>query len=283
MITFARNGSELTKHIQDIKDTFKKVDTQPSSFGQWIFCYRRTPPTDFAMYVVTHKALPPEHVKTFPDKYKIIHAGRALGKDLGYLGDDTGDNISELNPYINEVTALYWMWKNTSHTTLGLCHYRRFFFKDKRENFLTEEEALKFLEDCDIIVLRYGSNIMPTHEIFQLLSKDFGTFAENIVRKNLMRKHPEYLDAFDYKMNSRSCYFKNMFAARRNVFDAYCEWFFSFMLDSVREILRETPLSKLRGNEKRLMGHVSERMLTVWLMKNRLRVKEINLAEIPGL
>ncbi len=46
------------------------------------------------MYVVTHKEfLPPEDAMYIP-----IYAGRKGKKDLGYQGDDQGDNISELNP-----------------------------------------------------------------------------------------------------------------------------------------------------------------------------------------
>lgn len=37
VITFARNGSELAKHIQGNKDKFKKVDVRPSFSGQWFF------------------------------------------------------------------------------------------------------------------------------------------------------------------------------------------------------------------------------------------------------
>lgn len=285
VITFASNGSELVKHIQDGKSNFKKVDFYSSFSGQWIFCYRHTPPTDFAMYVITHKTLTPEHIQTFPDKYKLIHAGRAIGEELGYLGDNTGDNISELNLYINEMTSLYWIWKNTSHTHVGLSHYRRFFFKDKKENLLTEEEALTLLEDYDIIVLRPIHILITWHELIIRAVRDekLVTFAEEIIKKNLMRTQPDYLDAFDYRMKFSGGYFKSMFVARKNVFNDYCEWFFSFMLDSTREVLRETHLPKIVGNAKRLMGFLSEGMLTVWLMKNNLRVKELKLVEIPGI
>ena len=98
-----------------------------------------------------------------------------------------------------------------------------------------------------------------------------------------MRAQPDYLDAFNFKMNLPTNFYFNMFVARRAVFEAYCEWLFSFMIDSTREILNKTPLAKLQPSERRLPGHFSERMLTVWLMKNRLRIKEIKVIYVDGL
>lgn len=237
------------------------------------------------MYVVTHKALPPEYVKIFPKDYKIIHAGHALGEEFGYLGDDSGDNISDLNPYINEITALYWIWKNTSHTIVGLSHYRRFFTVNGK-NFLTNLETADILKNYDIITGIFSIHNAPSREILNddiVCDKEITSIATRIIRKNILRVQPDYLDAFDYKMNSPTNFYKNMFVTRRPVFDAYCEWLFSFMIDSTREILNKTKLSSLNFQERRLIGHFAERMMTVWLIKNHLRIKEVNIIEIPGL
>lgn len=267
VITFARNNSELAKHIQDTKDSFKKVEVYPCApTGQWIFCYRQTPPQDFAMYVVTHKMLPPEHIKTFPDKYTIINAGAAMRDDLGYLRDDTGDNISNLNAYISELTAFYWAWKHTSHTTIGFCHYRRFFQLKPNGNFLTESEALQLLENYDVLIRPIRVNSSAN---FRQVTSIPG-LAKEIMRKNLMRTHPDYLDAFDHKMNTQHLYFNFSFVARKNVFDAYCEWLFSFILDSLKEIMDKNLLRNKRGP-----SWLFEPLTTVWLTKNHLRVKEI--------
>lgn len=63
------------------------------------------------------------------DVYTPIQVGKALHPDLdlGYITDDTGDNISEENPYYCELTAIYWGWKNLNCEYIGLQHYRRYF------------------------------------------------------------------------------------------------------------------------------------------------------------
>ena len=76
-----------------------------------------------------------------------IHCGRALACEASkdgkiseedyrwmldnMIGDDTGDNISDLNREFNEMTAIYWAWKNYDKLGnpdyIGLNHYRRLF------------------------------------------------------------------------------------------------------------------------------------------------------------
>ncbi len=58
-----------------------------------------------------------------------IQVGKDLSNiDLGIQGDNTGDNISKLNPCYCELTAHYWYWKNMPIAKyVGLNHYRRYF------------------------------------------------------------------------------------------------------------------------------------------------------------
>ena len=84
-----------------------------------------------------------------------IHCGRAVATEKhkdgqisaadydwllrNTIGDDTGDNISKLNREVNEMTAIYWAWKNYDKLGnpdfIGLCHYRRLFnFADTTKN-----------------------------------------------------------------------------------------------------------------------------------------------------
>lgn len=61
---------------------------------------------DTQMWVITHKNYP----GISDDLYRTLHVGRALSQDLGYTGDDTGDNISLKNRNYCELTGLYWLW-----------------------------------------------------------------------------------------------------------------------------------------------------------------------------
>ena len=76
------------------------------------------------------------------DIFMPIHIGAALKqndeewcKDM--LSDMSGDNISLLNSTYNELTAIYWAWKNYDKLGnpeyIGITHYRRFFiFKESK-------------------------------------------------------------------------------------------------------------------------------------------------------
>lgn len=67
------------------------------------------------------------------DVYVPVMGGHVLGEIPDELadmqGDDDGENISNLNRYLCELTHAYWAWKNQDKIGnpdyIGLCHYRR--------------------------------------------------------------------------------------------------------------------------------------------------------------
>ena len=44
--------------------------------------------------------------------YLPLHVGKEGKNDIGFVGDNTGDNISSKNANYCELTGLYWAWKN---------------------------------------------------------------------------------------------------------------------------------------------------------------------------
>ena len=239
ILTFARKNSPLEKWLASCEKVFEKISVAPAENGSWYLLTKRMP-KNFCVFVVTHKNV---NLADLPESYKIIHAGHARAQEtFGYLGDDTGEHISDLNLYLNEITALYWMWKNTSHEIIGLNHYRRFFTESDDvtfsvEKILSRTSAEKILQNHDIIVARTFLGRMNISCWQALVSGgDLEVFVEKIFRKHLRLRQPNYLDAFDRVSKAFTAFQYEIFITRRNIFNAYCEWLFSFLLDVTDEI-----------------------------------------------
>lgn len=61
--------------------------------------------------------------------------------------DDIGDNISKHNHALNEMTSIYWFWKNYDWRSLdyvGFNHYRRLFNPKDFEDY----------KDYDLVVMQ---------------------------------------------------------------------------------------------------------------------------------
>lgn len=224
---------------------------------------------DIKILVITHKTywMPNDNV------YIPLHVGRTGKKDLGFIGDDTGNNISEKNPNFCELTGLYWAWKNLKCSYIGICHYRRYFGKRQWsydiDDILNRSEYEELLMRNDFI-LPCKSNFY-----FQNVKEQY---AESHYLKDLNRSreiikaiHPEYLFSFDKVMNSHRAYCYNMLVTKKRAFDNYCEWLFSILF-KLEEII---DLSQYSAYNKRVFGFLSERLFNVWLDHNSPHIIEV--------
>ena len=285
IFAFVRKNSPLEKFLTAHKKNFEALEFFEASGGFW--CHiKNFARNDFKIFVVTHKQV---NFSPLPEIYEIIHAGRARAKKFFCdLGDDSGENISRLNPFLDELTVLFWIWKNTRQEFVGLCHYRRFFTADETQKTFDAKKILdaaqieKIFRDCDIITPIEGVTKISQREIIFLGTgqPDLNRLVEKIFRQHILLKQPEYLDAFEKILDSIAFFPCGMFIARRKIFDAYCSWLFSFLIDVTEEVrdkirVGEKTLEDLGHDYSRVVGFFAERLLTVWLMKNFLRIKEL--------
>lgn len=201
--------------------------------------------------------------------YLPLHVGRALtDQDLGWQGDNIGDNLSLKNPYYCELTGLYWAWKNLKADAVGLVHYRRFFRgggranltcrPDKKwDNILTHAEAEELLSRYPIILPK------KRHYYIETIESQYA-HAHNIehlrkVHEIIQEYHSDYLEAFDKHMNERSGHMFNMFIMRYDYFCQYCSWLFDILFR----------LEESLENKDRILGFMGERLLDVWILKNK--------------
>ena len=214
---------------------------------------------DCTNYVITHKPYPVVQ----DDMYKKMCVG-------GYCDDicaseREGENIAEYNDRLNELTGLYWIWKNTESEYVGLSHYRRFFQDCGRLNADRIEEIMK---DHDIILSSIELPWTIFHNIgmasgFDLAAAGYEAFMDSI------RKHqPEYVDAFEDVMNGKRMYRCNMFVTSREIMDRFCSWLFSFLTEATDKV----DVRNLGFYERRVCGYFGETMWTVWMEKQGLRV-----------
>ena len=101
-----------------------------------VFNRRFRPPSDsggksIRIAIVTHGPTTFPGVFRNSDIYFPIQAGRSVNPPIaGIIGDDAAPSISELNPYLNEMTAIYWLGQHYNEIGdpdfIGFDHYRRF-------------------------------------------------------------------------------------------------------------------------------------------------------------
>ncbi len=236
---------------------------------------------DIKILVATHKKywMPDDKV------YVPLHVGREGKQDLGYIGDNTGDNISSKNANYCELTGLYWAWKNLDCEYIGLCHYRRYFGKigrwnkyvrSEKERILSREELEVLLEDSDIILPeKYSFNDSTVGKQYEQAHK-WQDMLE--VRKIISEMYPEYLKSFDDTMNSSEAHFLNMFVTKKVIFSEYCEWLFSILF----ELEKRIDISLYDSYQSRIYGFLSERLFNVWLRKANLKVKCVAIINLEG-
>ena len=82
---------------------------------------------DFVMYEIRNDRDKPlkEPPTLFPYEKPIQAGAEVANTIITDITDNTGIHISLKNRQYCEMTAVYWIWKNTNHDWIGIEHYRR--------------------------------------------------------------------------------------------------------------------------------------------------------------
>lgn len=102
-----------------------------------------------------------------------IQVGAVYHEDLGIQKDSDGINISKKNPYCSEMSATYWLWKNTTADYKGLFHYRRFLsFHETSLIDKAKKWLLYYLSKCASVIIRDARYEMPVFSEIHIQEKD---------------------------------------------------------------------------------------------------------------
>ena len=227
--------------------------------------------SDIKIIVATHKKywMPEDKM------YLPIQVG-AEGKkiNLGYLKDDTGENISSKNKNFCELTGMYWAWKNLDADYIGLAHYRRHFCVKnsrgtKKERVLSYKQAEELIYKNDILLPNPRNYYIETN--YSQYAHAHHAIDLDITRDIIFEMFPDYLKAYDESMKKTIGHRFNMFIMKKAKFDEYCEWLFSILF----ELENRLDISNYNENDSRVFGFVSERLLDVWVDTNGYKYKNI--------
>ncbi|KXV20863.1 hypothetical protein AD933_01080 [Acetobacter malorum] len=235
------------------------------------------------IYVAGHKEFSPPDDSVYVPMIGGMSNRSSQNFSKDFLGDNTGDNISHLNPYFCELTVQYWIWKNDKQSDIvGLNHYRRFFEKkhygtnlfykhinDRKVLFEGKEiaagEDFDFSEIDMIIPLKYyvGSPLQQYKEV-HVVEDLF------LIEQQIKKEQPDYIDAYNfYFKNCEYFYHTNMIIAKKHVFDEYSSWIFSLLMP----FIDKTFFWNYDTFQSRVFGFLAERLLSVWVLKNRDRFR----------
>ena len=198
------------------------------------------------------------------------------------VGDDSGDNISKDNDRYNEMSVIYWAWKNFEKLDnpdyIGLMHYRRHFIFNKW--FLPKDS--RWTVDYPVFNSNYLDLLNCSNEVIQnYLNKydclyafykaDFSVYFHykhskyhniedlDYVLDAINQYYPQIYPSAKKYVNGFNHYFCNMFVLKKDLFNQYCE----FVFDILSKYDQWRNVSELSETEKRFF--ISERITGIFI------------------
>lgn len=194
------------------------------------------------------------------------------------IGDDTGENISDKNNQYNEMTCIYWAWKNYDRLGdpefIGLSHYRRhFIFSDYKKqksywtvnfarpdddyvNNLHMERIPEYLNQFDCL---YACSTTETQTVYEQYAVSHDATDLQFVLDYISTKYPQYKQSATKYLDGHNNYFCNMFVLKKELFFKYCE----FIFDILGEFLKQKDYSESSYEDRRLF--ISERITGIFI------------------
>lgn len=204
------------------------------------------------IYVVKHK---PDNAK-YLDGYQELKVGDIFDKP-------ETDNINHINLQINELTGLYWIWKNTDDDIVGLCHYRRFFFDEIDDSIMSWEKAQKIVKSNELIVQNwytFGKSLKANLQ--EHFPGHYATFMKYYAIFTAQEPGlANYLDTERFNP-------QHLFVGRRDFVERYSEWLFPLIIPIAEQFKAEDAGKCDEMIYQRMVSYFSERLLTYYLQKS---------------
>jgi len=206
--------------------------------------------------------------------YLPLHVGKT-GKELelGFQGDNTGENISEKNPSFCELTGIYWAWKNLDADYVGLAHYRRHFRgkrgADKWNCILKERQCESLLKEADVLLPKRRNYYIET--VYSQYVHAHPSEPLDLALSLAASQGESYAKASEQLKKRSWTHIFNMFIMKKEIFNNYCAWLFPILF----EVEKQIDTTGYSSYDKRVFGFLSERLLDVYLEAEGIPYREI--------
>ena len=247
--------SALNNYLWNIRNSSYKIASGDSILDK-----------DIKIFVITHKDKPLPDIFDNHNVYIPLRVGNMSNPTIhkDWLTDDSGENISEYNALINEITGIWWVAKHYQKlgnpSFVGFNHYRRFL---QWHPTLLEKNTLISTSGTYFHTLyHYWKNSTSYYYEKDIADKFRNAFLNTF-------KNTEYCD-YDKYMNSHTLFYSNLFITDRETFFSY----FSFLekcLELVFEMMKNNAIN-LRGvspYRKRIYSFFLEHMTSYWIFHGR--------------
>lgn len=210
------------------------------------------------------------------DLFIPVNSGSGLKGDAWVSSfcrfDDEGCNISEKNGILNEMTTIYWMWKNYEKNGnpdyIGFNHYRRFFRIPDISDYEKHDAIVSsciFSSDKIMLYDQYATYHVKNDMdiLFSVLGDIHGSMSEDFY---------EYVHSTG--KNIAPC---NMFIMRKDMFFEWCEFIFPVLL----ELENRIDLTGRDNYQKRALCFLTERLFGWWIARRMdvMDIKEVKILE----
>jgi len=185
------------------------------------------------------------------------------------LGDDMGNNISELNRYFCEMSGIYWCWKNYDKIGnpeyIGFQHYRRLFANNRGYKNLSSE-LLSYINKYDFITIPLRYDKISNREHYN--KSEFHISSDLDIATSIAQKHDAYYanNLIEY-LDKNQGFFLNMFIMKKELFFEYCNTIFPILLETHSKINYEGRSI----DQNRSIGFLAERLTGAYLYQ---KIKE---------
>ena len=222
-----------------------------------------------------------------------------LCHEITYVNNCNND-LNDFKVSLSEGYQIYEIYKNKdiqNYEFIGICHYRRYYN-------LYIDDLIEKLYKHDIIVIK--KEIFNGLILYEQYDSCFNKEDLDVIKNIINEYTPEYNDAYDRTMKQHYMYCYNMSIMKTEDFIKYCDWIFLILnkFCEYHSLKNDNDITAFIKHNKhkisninnpyidpyfssihycsRILGHLMERLMNVYINKNFNNIYEVPLKFIDN-